>query len=84
MIVWNIVYILYLLCNIAILLFESLTTLILLPLLLILWLAGMVGAIILLVKSFRKKKRNRYFAFIPLCCVSLAIILQFLPLPWHI
>ena len=84
MIVWNIAYILYLLCNIAILLFDSSTTLILLPLLLILWLAGMVGAIILLVKSFRKKKRNRYLAFIPLCCVCLVMILPFLPLPWHI
>ena len=84
MIVWNIVYILYLLCNIAILLFDSLSTLIFLPLLVILWLTGAVGAIILLVKSFRKKKRNRYLAFIPLCCVFLAIILPFLPLPWHI
>ena len=86
MIAWNIVYILYLLCNIAILLFDSLSTLIFLPLLVILWLVGAVWAIILLVKSFRKKerKRNRYFAFIPLCCVFLAIILQFLPLPWHI
>ena len=84
MIVWNIVYILYLLCNIAILLFDSLSTLIFLPLLVILWLTGAVWAIILLVKSFRKKKRNRYFAFIPLCCVFLAIILQFFPLPWHI
>ena len=84
MIVWCIAYILYLLCNIAMLLFDSLLTLIFLPLLVILWLVGAVGAIILLVKSFRKKKRNRYFAFIPLCCVFLAIILPFLPLPWHI
>ena len=84
MIAWNIVYILYLLCNIAILLFDSLSTLIFLPLLVGLWMAVAVWAIILLVKSFRKKKRNRYFAFIPLCCVFLAIILQFLPLPWHI
>ena len=84
MIVWSIAYIFYLLCNIAILLFDSLSTLIFLPLLVILWLTGAVWAIILLVKSFRKKKRNRYFAFIPLCCVFLAIILQFLPLPWHI
>ena len=84
MIVWNIAYILYLLCNIAILLFDSLSTLIFLPLLVILWLTGAVGAIILLVKSFRKKKRNRYFAFIPLCSICLATILQFLPLPWHI
>ena len=84
MIVWNIVYILYLLCNIAILLFEPFSTLILLPLLVILWLTGAVWAIILLVKIFRKKERNRYFAFIPLCCVFFAIILPFLPLPWHI
>ena len=84
MIVWNIAYILYLLCNIAILLFDSLSTLIFLPLLVILWLTGAVWAIILLVKSFRKKEQNRYPAFIPLCCVFLAIILPFLPLPWHI
>ena len=84
MIAWNIVYILYLLCNIAILLFDSLSTLIFLPLLVILWLTGAVWAIILLVKSFRKKKRNWYFAFIPLCCVCLVTILPFLPLPWHI
>ncbi len=84
MIVWNIVYILYLLCNIAILLFDSLSTLIFLPLLVILWLAGAVWAIILLVKSFRKKERNRYLAFIPLFCVCVAAILQFFPLPWHI
>ena len=84
MILWCIAYTLYLLCNIAILLFDSLSTLIFLPLLVILWLVGAVGAIILLVKSFRKKKWNRYFAFIPLCCVFLVIILQFLPLPWHI
>ena len=86
MIVWSIAYIFYLLCNIAILLFASLSTLIFLPLLVILWLVGAVGAIILLVKSFRKKerKRNRYFAFIPLFCVCVAAILQFLPLPWHI
>ena len=84
MIVWCIAYILYLLCNIAILLFDSLSTLIFLPLLVILWLVGAVGAIILLVKSFRKKERKQYLAFIPLCCVFFAIILQFLPLPWHI
>ena len=84
MIVWNIVYILYLLCNIAILLLNSLSTLIFLPLLVILWLAGAVGAIILLVKTFRKKERNRHLTFIPLCCVCLVIILPFLPLPWHI
>ena len=88
MIVWNIVYILYLLCNIAMLLFDfpgnAFLAILFLPLLVILWLVGAVWAIILLVKSFCKKKRNRYFAFIPLCCVFLAIILQFLPLPWHI
>ena len=85
MIVWNIAYILYLLCNIAILLFvDSLSVLIFLPLLVILWLAGTVGAIILLVKTFRKKERRWYLAFIPLFCVCVVTILQFLPLPWHI
>ena len=88
MIVWNIAYILYLLCNIAMLLFDfpgdAFSAILFLPLFLILWLAGTVGAIILLVKSFRKEKRNRYFAFIPLCCVCVAVILQFFPLPWHI
>ena len=84
MIVWNIVYILYLLCNIAILLFDSLSTLILLPLLLILWLAGMVVAIILLVKTFRKKERNWYWTFLPLFCIIATAVLHFLPLPWHI
>ena len=84
MIVWNIAYILYLLCNIAILLFDSLSTLILLPLLVILWLTGAVGAIILLVKTFRKRERKWYLAFIPLFCVCVVAILQFLPLPWHI
>ena len=88
MIVWNIVYILYLLCNIAILLFDfpggAFLAIIFFPLLLILWLAGMILAIILLVKTFRKKERNRYLAFIPLCSICLVTILQFLPLPWHI
>ena len=84
MIVWNIVYILYLLCNIAILFFDPLSTLIFLPLLVILWLAGAVVAIILLVKTFRKGERKWYLAFIPLFCVCVVTILQFLPLPWHI
>ena len=73
MIVWCIAYILYLLCNIATLLFDfpggAFLAILFLPLLVILWLVGAVWAIILLVKSFRKEKRNRYFAFIPLCCV---------------
>ena len=88
MIVWCIAYILYLLCNIATLLFDfpggAFSAILFLPLLVVLWLVGAVWAIILLVKSFRKKKRNRYFAFIPLCCVCLVTILPFLPLPWHI
>ena len=84
MIAWNIIYILYLLCNIAILLFDSLSTLIFLPLLVGLWMAGAVWAIIPLVKSFRKRERKWYLAFIPLCCVCLVTILPFLPLPWHI
>ena len=50
MIAWNIVYILYLLCNIAMLLFDfpgdAFSAILFLPLLLILWLVGAVGAII--------------------------------------
>ena len=88
MIVWNITYILYLFGNIAMLLFnfpgDAFSAILFLPLLLILWLAGMVGAIILLVKTFRKRERKWYLAFIPLFCVFLVTILQFLPLPWHI
>ena len=88
MIVWSIAYIFYLLCNVAMLFFDfpgdAFSTLIFLPLLVGLWMAGAVWAIILLVKSFRKKERNRYLAFIPLFCVCVAAILQFLPLPWHI
>ena len=81
-------YIVYLITAVLMQLFDfpgdAFSAILFLPLLVILWLTGAVGAIILLVKSFRKKERNRYFAFIPLCCVCLAIILQFLPLPWHI
>ena len=88
MIVWSIAYIFYLLCNVAMLFFDfpgdAFSAIIFLPLLVGLWMAGAVWAIILLVKSFRKKKRNRYFAFIPLFCVCVAAILQFFPLPWHI
>ena len=46
--------------------------------------AGTVWAIILLVKTFRKKERKQYLAFMPLFCISLVVILQLLPLPWHI
>ena len=63
---------------------DAFSAILFLPLLVILWLTGAVWAIILLVKSFRKKERKQYLAFIPLCCVFLAIILPFLPLPWHI
>ena len=63
---------------------DAFSAIIFLPLLVILWLTGAVGAIILLVKTFRKKERNRYLAFIPLFCVCVVTILQFLPLPWHI
>ena len=50
MIVWNIAYILYLFGNIAMLLFDfpgdAFSAILFLPLLLILWLVGAVGAII--------------------------------------
>ena len=88
MIVWSITYIFYLLCNVAMLFFDfpgdAFSAIIFLPLLVGLWMAGAVWAIILLVKTFRKKERKQYLAFMPLFCISLVVILQFLPLPWHI
>ena len=88
MIVWNIVYILYLLCNIAMLLFnfpgDPFSAIVFLPLLVSLWLAGMVWAIILPVKAIWKKERRWYWAFLPLFCIIATAVLDFLPLPWHI
>ena len=88
MIVWNIAYILYLLCNIAMLLFDfpgdAFSAIVFLPLLVSLWLAGMVWAIILPVKSFRKKARYWHWTFLPLFCIIATAVLHFLPLPWHI
>ena len=88
MIVWNIVYILYLLCNIAMLLFnfpgDPFSAIVFLPLLVSLWLAGMVWAIILPVKALWKKERRWYWAFLPLFCIIATAVLDFLPLPWHI
>ena len=88
MIVWSIAYIFYFLCNVAILFFDfpgdAFSAIIFLPLLAGLWMAGTVWAIILLVKTFRKKERKQYLAFMPLFCISLVVILQLLPLPWHI
>ena len=88
MIVWNIAYILYLLCNIAILLFDfpgyPFSAIVFLPLLVSLWLAGMVWAIILPVKAIWKKERRWYWTFLPLFCIIATTVLHFLPLPWHI
>ena len=88
MIVWCITYILYLLCNIAMLLFASpadaFLAIVFLPLLVSLWLAGMVWAIILPVKAIRKKERRWYWTFLPLFCIIATAVLHFLPLPWHI
>ena len=88
MIAWNIVYILYLLCNIAMLLFnfpgDPFSAIVFLPLLVSLWLAGMIWAIILPVKAIWKKERRWYWAFLPLFCIIATAVLHFLPLPWHI
>ena len=87
MIVWSIAYIFYLLCNVAMLFFDfpgdAFSAIIFLPLLVGLWMAGAVWAIILLVKTFRKKERKQYLAFMPLFCIFLVVIFQLLPLPWH-
>ena len=88
MIVWNIAYILYLLCNIAILLFDfpgyPFSAIVFLPLLVSLWLVGMIWAIILPVKAIWKKERRWYWTFLPLFCIIATAVLDFLPLPWHI
>ena len=88
MIVWNIAYILYLFGNIAMLLFDfpgdAFSAIVFLPLLVSLWLAGMVWAIILPVKAIRKKERRWYWAFLLLFCIIATAVLHFLPLPWHI
>ena len=88
MIVWNIAYILYLFGNIAMLLFDfpgdAFSAIVFLPLLVSLWLAGMIWAIILPVKAIRKKERRWYWAFLPLFCIIATAVLDFLPLPWHI
>ena len=88
MIVWCITYILYLLCNIAMLLFnfpgDPFSAIVFLPLLVSLWLAGMVWAIILPVKAIWKKERRWYWTFLPLFCIIATAVLHFLPLPWHI
>ena len=88
MIVWNIAYILYLFGNIAILLFDfpgdAFSAIVFLPLLVSLWLAGMIWAIILPVKAIWKKERRWYWTFLPLFCIIATAVLDFLPLPWHI
>ena len=88
MIAWNIVYILYLFGNIAMLLFDfpggAFLAIVFLPLLVSLWLAGMIWAIILPVKAIWKKERRWYWAFLPLFCIIATAVLDFLPLPWHI
>ena len=88
MIVWNIAYILYLFGNIAMLLFacpaDAFLAIVFLPLLVSLWLTGMVWAIILPVKAFRKKARYWHWTFLPLFCIIATAVLHFQPLPWHI
>ena len=88
MIVWNITYILYLFGNIAMLLFDfpgdPFSAIVFLPLLVSLWLAGMIWAIILPVKAIWKKERRWYWTFLPLFCIIATAELHFLPLPWHI
>ena len=88
MIVWNIAYILYLFGNIAMLLFDfpgdAFSAIVFLPLLVSLWLAGMIWAIILPEKAIWKKERRWYWTFLPLFCIIATAVLHFLPLPWHI
>ena len=82
--IWNIIYIIFLLCNVLLLLSDWFEALLLLPLMILLWLAGMIWAIILPIKAHRKKERHWYCALLPLLCIAAAAALHFLPLPWHI
>ena len=66
-------------------LWDNIITLLFLPMMFILWLAGVAWAIILPVKTFLlKKQRHWYLTLIPLCCITAATLLPFAPLPWHI
>ena len=80
----NIIYIIFLLCNVLLLLWDEFETLFFVPLMILLWLAGMIWAIILPVKAIWKKERRWYWAFLPLFCIIATAVLHFLPLPWHI
>ena len=80
----NIIYIIFLLCNVLLLLWDEFETLFFVPLMILLWLAGMIWAIILPVKAIWKKERRWYWTFLPLFCIIATAVLHFLPLPWHI
>ena len=82
--IWNIIYIIFLLCNVLFLLSDWFEALLLLPLMILLWLAGVIWAIILPIKAHRKKERHWYCALLPLLCIAATAALYFLPLPWHI
>lgn len=82
--IWNIIYLIFLLCNVMLLLWDKFETLFSLPLIILLWLAGLIWAIILPVRAIRKKERRKYWAFLPLFCIIATAVLYFLPLPWHI
>ena len=81
---WNAIYIIFLLCNILLLLWNSLSLIVILPLLALLGLAGAVWAVILPVKALRTKQRHWYWSLLPLLCLAATGVLHFLPLPWHI
>ena len=82
--IWNIIYIIFLLCSVLLLLWNCFESLLFLPLMILLWLAGMIWAIILPVKAIREKERRWYWTFLPLFCIIATAVLHFLPLPWHI
>ena len=82
--IWNVFYIIFFLCNVLLLLWNGIESIFLLPLFLLLWLAGMIWAIILPVKAIWKKERRWYWTFLPLFCIIATAVLHFLPLPWHI
>ena len=80
----NIFYIIFLLCNVLLLLWDKFEVLFFMPLIILLWVAGMVWGIMRPIKVIRKKEQRWYWAFLPLFCIITTAVLHFLPLPWHI
>ena len=76
----NIFYIIFLLCNVLLLLWDKFEALFFMPLIILLWLAGMVWGIMRPIKAIRKKEQRWYWAFLPLFCIIATAALHFFAL----